>query len=77
MVLLTIVTMLNVTSHDLVYNWKFVPFDPIHTFYPQPPGLLTLPTNLFFTSVSFFFLKIKQTREIIKYLSFSDLFYQA
>lgn len=31
---------------DLLYNWKFVPFDPLHPFHPPPtPSLWQLPVS--------------------------------
>lgn len=32
--------MLSITSHDLFYKWKFVPFESLYSFYlnPLPPG---------------------------------------
>ena len=44
-VVLTIVTVLYVTSPglNLFYNWKFVPFDPLHPFHPPSTFCLWQP----------------------------------
>ena len=52
--LLTIVTMLCITSPELIYlsyNWKFVAFNHIH--FTHSPPLAT--TNLFFESMNLLF----------------------
>ena len=68
----------------LFYNWKFLPFDHLHTFSPPLPPSPTSPplatANLLSVSMSwgrrcFPFFKIPHTSEIIVYLSLSDLFH--
>ena len=54
-VLLTTVMMLYITPPDLFYNWKFVPFDHLHSFHSTPSPLPLVTTNVFSVSMSSFF----------------------
>ena len=76
-VLLTLVIMLHVTSHDLFILWlELCTFDPI--LPPPHPTTGNHPSVLrAYESVSLDFVFILHLREIVQCLSFSDLFHLA
>ena len=69
MVLLTVVSMLYITTQDLLYNWRFVPFDFFHPFYPPPYLYPSASDNLQSTLYEFnFFFQIMPISEIIVFI---------
>ena len=61
-----------ITRCSLFYNWKFVPFDHLHSFCPHlnPYCLWQSPICFLFIWI-FVFFQIPHISEIIQYLSFS------
>ena len=61
--------MLYITIQDLLYNWKFVPFDFFHPFYPHPYLHHSASDNLQSAVYEFnFFFQITPINEIMVFI---------